>query len=148
MKITVILLSTILLLSCAISRKGIIIVDDNMNPSESLNQLEVSTERGEVGRAIFASPGSQEARSSYQVFGSKKWIFDHWGNPDAHNKKNLIDYYIFRRNDEPIFFGVARTLNEKNSVKLGFHGDRLVYVETFIERPDPYMKGPVYVLPK
>ena len=119
-----------------------------MNPSASLNQLEVSTERGEVGHFVYASSGSDDARLRYEMTGSKKWIFDHWGSPDAHYRKNLVDYYVFRRKDEPISFGATRTLNEKNSVKLGFRGDKLVYVETFIERPDPYMKGPVYVLPK
>lgn len=124
------------------------LVDNDMNPSTSLNQLEVSTERGEVGHVTFARPGSDDAILSYQMTGSKKWIIDHWGSPDAHYKNSSVDYYLFKRRDARMSLGLGQSLNEKNSVKLGFRGNKLVYVETFIERPDPYMKGPVYVLPK
>lgn len=90
---------------------------------------------------------SKDAVREYEwSFGySRQWILRHWGNPDRTYSKNGIDYLVYEKKSR---YAPKFQLQQQGHVELAYRGNKLVSISAFFPNCPPYMRGPVYVLPK
>ena len=108
----------------------------------------LAPDRGEVGHYLYADSKESIKHYNYLRYSSKKWILNHWGNPDKIFNENGIEYLIYekRSRDAPNYN--MQYLGGERPVKLGYKDNKLIYISAYFKNCPAYMKAPVHVLPK
>ena len=134
---------------CGTKYNALTIVDDSLSPIGCQNQLVLAPDRGELGYYNYP-PNGNGALQSYRFSGSgsKQWVLKNWGLPDrSYSERGVEDLiYEMRSKSAPNYH--MQYLGGENPVKLGYRNGKLIYIAAFFRNCPPYMKGPVYVLPK
>jgi hypothetical protein len=139
----------IFLSNCASKHNALTLVDDCLNPIGSQNQLVLAPDRGELGHYHYPTNGigaSEEYRRSGS--GSREWVLKNWGAPDEIQSQDGVEYLIYKRRSKDAPNYSMQYLGGERLVKLGYKNRELVYISAYFRNCPPYMKGPVYVLPK
>lgn len=130
-------------------KNSAVVIDDNMDPYGSSNQLDLSKWRGEVGHRSFNCKDFPEAAVPYyDRVRCKSWILENWGPPDAIERKNGVEYLIFNKKNKEAPHYDMQFYGGLNPVKLGYRNNRLVYIEAYFPDNPGWIKGPVFRLPK
>lgn len=140
------IIATLAFTGCVSERNALTIVDDSLDPRDAENQLVLGDCRGSVGHHTFVkNSGRSRELSEGNDSGSRKWVSQHWGTPDDAFSRGGYDVLVYRKKsrEAPLY-----QFQEEGHVELTYRGNDLVSISMWAPNCPPYMKGPVYVLPK
>ena len=135
--------------SCSLYLPGaeIRVIDNNLNPEGSRNQLDLLPGRGNYTYGITIRD-EKYAMEIERMTQQKKWMHEHWGEPNKIYTQNGIQYLIYDKKSKLApNYGLQFAYGEK-SIKLGYKNNILVRVEAYFQdRPGFGGKNP-YILPR
>lgn len=143
-------LTFVICLSCCATRyNSLTIVDDDLSPIGSRNQLVLETERGNLGQHCYPPKSAKVFEDfKYSGSGSRQWVINNWGFPDRTYSERGVEYLIYEKRSKGAPNYNMQYLGGEKSVKLGYRNNKLIYIAAYFKNCERYMKGPIYVLPK
>jgi hypothetical protein len=132
--------------SCATKQRNpMIVIDNDLAPRKSAEQLDLNEWRGGVGLHSYGGDGRDDQIYWYNIYKKKSWVLNNWGQSDANYSRGGIDYLIYNKKDRK---AKDYDLQVVGHTKLGYKNGLLVYVETYMQKAPAYYKGPICILPK